>query len=56
MKLHIGGKQAKEGWKILNIQEGADVDYLGTCTNLSALGDTTVDTIYASHVLSLIHI
>ena len=50
MKLHIGGKQAKEGWKILNIQEGADVDYLGTCTNLSALGDTTVDTIYASHV------
>ncbi len=50
MKLHIGGKQAKNGWKILNIQDGPHVDYLGTCTNLSALGDATFDTIYASHV------
>ena len=50
MKLHIGGKHAKDGWKILNIQDGPHVDYLGSCTDLSALGNASVDTIYASHV------
>jgi hypothetical protein len=29
MNLHIGGREKREGWKILNIQPGAHADYLG---------------------------
>ena len=28
MKLHIGGEQAKEGWKIFSIQKKDNVDFL----------------------------
>jgi predicted SAM-dependent methyltransferase len=51
MKLHIGGKQVKEGWKILNIQPGPGVDYLGDISDLSQFADRSIDEIYASHVL-----
>lgn len=51
LRLHIGGKDVKPGWKILNVQPGPDVDYVGTCTDLSAFGDQSVAEIYASHVL-----
>ena len=34
MKLHIGGKETKEGWKILNIQKSDNVDYVGDITDL----------------------
>ena len=50
MKLHIGGEEPKQGWKILNIQEGPHVDYLGTCTDLTAIEGSSVEEIYASHV------
>ncbi len=51
IKLHIGGQQPKEGWKILNIMAGPDVDITGSCTDLSLFPDGSVDEVYASHVL-----
>jgi len=50
-RLHVGGKQSKEGWKILNIQPGPGVDHVGDCSDLSQFADGTVDEVYASHVL-----
>jgi predicted O-linked N-acetylglucosamine transferase (SPINDLY family)/predicted SAM-dependent methyltransferase len=51
LRLHIGGKQRRAGWKILNILPGPDVDYVGDCSDLSRFADGSVDEIYASHVL-----
>ena len=51
MKLHIGGKEKKAGWSIVNIQPGPDVDYVGDINNMAAFDDNSVDEIYASHVL-----
>ncbi len=34
LKLHIGGKQAKAGWKILNAQALEGVDYIGDVRDL----------------------
>ncbi len=50
MKLHIGGIEPKEGWKILNVQPGPQVDFVGPCHDLSRFRDKSVDQIYASHV------
>jgi predicted SAM-dependent methyltransferase len=51
LRLHIGGEEAKAGWKIFNVKPGRDVDYTGDCADLSAFEDASVDDIYASHVL-----
>lgn len=51
LRLHIGGRVPKEGWKILNINPGPDVDFLGNCTDLSQFDDGSVAAVYASHVL-----
>lgn len=51
LKLHIGGRVPKEGWKILDIQAGPNVDFVGSCVDLSQFGSESVDTVYASHVL-----
>src|SRR5947208_16422768 len=50
-RLHIGGKEAKAGWKILNIQPGPGVDYVGDIKDLSQFPDGMFDEIYGSHVL-----
>ncbi len=50
-RLHIGGKIPHADWKILNVQPGPHVDYVGHCSNLSAFGDNSILEIYASHVL-----
>lgn len=50
LRLHIGGEEAKDGWRILNIQPGPGVDYAGSCTDLRWLADGSVDEVYASHV------
>jgi len=50
LRLHIGGVELRAGWKILNIQPGDNVDYVGECSDLSQFGDETVDEVYASHV------
>jgi predicted SAM-dependent methyltransferase len=51
LRLHVGGETPKPGWKILNIQPGPHVDFVGTCTDLSRFGAGTVETIYVSHVM-----
>ncbi|MGE0734361.1 MAG: tetratricopeptide repeat protein [Alphaproteobacteria bacterium] len=51
IRLHIGGRQAKPGWQILNIQPGPGVDYVGSVSDLSRFADNSVEEIYASHVM-----
>ena len=50
MKLHIGGTEIKEGWKILNKKEGTGVDFVGDISDLSQFKDKSIEEIYASHV------
>ncbi|HWL69987.1 MAG TPA: methyltransferase domain-containing protein [Geminicoccus sp.] len=50
IRLHIGGVEPKAGWKILNIQPGPHVDFVGSCTDLTGFADGSVAEIYASHV------
>ena len=51
MKLHIGGKEIKDGWKILNIQKNEGVDFIGDISDLSQFQDNSINEIYASHVV-----
>ena len=51
MKLHIGGTEKKEGWKILNIQKSNNVDYIGDIRDLSQFDDNSISEVYASHVV-----
>jgi len=51
LRLHIGGMEKRQGWKILNVQAGPDVDFVGDCTDLGRFADGSVQEIYASHVL-----
>ena len=55
MKLHIGGKQIKEVWSILNIQKNEGVDFIGDISDLSQFKDNSIDEIYASHVVEHIN-
>jgi len=50
LRLNIGGTTPLDGWKILNVQPGKDVDYIGNCTNLDQFANASVSEIYASHV------
>jgi len=51
LRLHIGGREVKPGWKILNAQPAEGVDFVGDCADLSRFADGSVDEIYASHVV-----
>ncbi len=51
LKLHIGGIEAKPGWKILNVLIGPNVDFVGDVRNLSAFADQSCTEIYCSHIL-----
>lgn len=51
MKLHIGGEQVKDGWKILNAQAKPGVDFIGDISDLSQFDENSIEEIYASHVL-----
>lgn len=50
-RLHLGGKEARAGWQILNIQPGPNVDYVGDIRDLQRFEDESFGEIYASHVL-----
>jgi|TARA_B100000959_G_scaffold233487_1_gene250948 predicted SAM-dependent methyltransferase len=56
MKLNIGGLKKKEGWKLLNIQEGPNIDFVGDLRDLSQFKDESIEEIYASHVVEHIGI
>jgi predicted SAM-dependent methyltransferase len=51
IKLHIGGKEKREGWMILDALPGPIVDHVGNCNDLSFLADESCSEIYASHVI-----
>lgn len=51
IRLHIGGKEVRDGWKIFNVVPGPGVDYIGHCCDLSALPTESCCEVYASHVL-----
>ena len=51
MCLHIGGKQIKAGWRILNAIDFEGVDYVGDVSDLSAFPDASCQIVYASHVM-----
>lgn len=51
LRLHIGGKEVHPDWKILDIEERPEVDFIGDAADLSQFADESVDAIYASHVL-----
>jgi len=50
-KLHIGGEEKADGWEILNVVPGPNVDHVCDANNLSEFADNTFSEIYASHVL-----
>lgn len=50
-RLHIGGRESRPGWEILNILPGPDVDHVGDAVDLSRFADGTFIEVYASHVL-----
>ncbi len=50
IRLHIGGREKRDGWKILDALPGPDVDFVGNCNDLSFLPDESCSEIYASHV------
>lgn len=51
MQLHIGGKEVKEGWKILNAVDAPGVDFVGDVRDLSQFKDGSCSKVYASHVM-----
>lgn len=51
MKLHIGGRERRAGWTILDAEERPEVDVVGSCADLSAFAGASVEQIYVSHVL-----
>ncbi len=50
-KLHIGGKQRRDGWEILDVNAGPLVDHIGNAIDLGQFADDTFAEVYASHVL-----
>lgn len=51
IKLHIGGRQPHPEWKILDIEPRPEVDYVANASDLSQFENSSVQAIYASHVL-----
>jgi predicted SAM-dependent methyltransferase len=50
IRLHIGGREKRDGWKIFDTIPGPDVDFVGRLTDLSAVPDESCAEVYASHV------
>ena len=51
IRLHIGGKERKEGWTILDPVARPETDYVGMAQDLTFLADDSCAEIYVSHVL-----
>lgn len=55
LKLHLGGKEPHPDWKILDIEDRPEVDFVGDAADLSQFADNSIATIYASHILEHFH-
>jgi predicted SAM-dependent methyltransferase len=55
IKLHIGGKEPHPDWKIFDIEERPEVDYVGDAISLTQFADNSIEAIYASHILEHFH-
>lgn len=55
LRLHIGGREAHPDWKILDIEQRPEVDFVGDAACLNQFSDNSVSAIYASHVLEHFH-
>jgi predicted SAM-dependent methyltransferase len=51
MKLHIGGQQVNSDWKIFDVENRSEVDFVGDACDMSQFEDESIEAIYASHVL-----
>jgi predicted SAM-dependent methyltransferase len=51
LRLHIGGRERRDGWMVLDSEAREHVDHVGDCRDLSFLADASCDEIYASHVI-----
>lgn len=51
IRLHFGGWEAREGWKIVDAQARPGVDYVADLRNLDQFPTDSCQEIYASHVL-----
>lgn len=51
LSLHIGGKELRAGWKILDAIPRKEVDFIGDIRRLEAFADESCGEVYASHVL-----
>jgi len=51
LKLHIGGKERREGWKILDVEKRDEVDLVGDIRDLKSFADEICSEVYCSHVL-----
>lgn len=51
LRLHIGGREKRDGWTVLDSEARDHVDHVGDCRNLSFLADQSCEEIYASHVV-----
>lgn len=51
IRLHIGGTQATDGWKIFDIEPREEVDFVGDVRDLSAFAEASCAEVYAAHVL-----
>jgi len=51
IRLHVGGKEPRAGWTILDAVPRPHVDHVGDCRDLAFLADGSCAEIYAAHVL-----
>lgn len=51
LKINIGGDKPKEGWKLLNVIDNGEIDFIQNASDLSNFSNNSVDEIYASHIV-----
>jgi predicted SAM-dependent methyltransferase len=55
IKLHIGGKEPHQDWKILDVEKRPEVDIVSDASSLDTISNESVSVIYASHVVEHFH-
>ena len=51
LKLHVGGRIAREGWNILDVEPRPEVDFSGSIHDLSLFAADSCSDVYCSHML-----